>query len=90
MYEAEALLRRALESEPHIFHRTENLAVVLIKTNRLCEAKALFDKATANSFDAPYYMDIDTGMIDQSGNVDEEGSVKSILMSMIRIVTYCR
>ena len=84
MYEAEALLRRALQSEPNIFHRTENLAVVLIKTNRLCEAKALFDKAAANSFDAPYYMDIDTGMIDQSGNVDEDGSVKSILMSMIR------
>ena len=27
-------------------------------------------------------------MIDQSGNVDEDGSVKSILMSMIRDQTY--
>lgn len=84
MYEAENLLRRALTSEPNIFHRTENLAVVLIKMNRLCEAKELFNRASETSFDAPYYMDVNEGIIDQSGHVDEDGSVKSILESMIR------
>jgi len=81
-HEAESLLRLALKSEPHILHRTENLAVVLIQTNRFCEAWELFENSDT-VFEAPYHMDEGGGVIDKSSGNYEDGDVKSILKRML-------
>lgn len=69
---AETYLSDALASEPHFLHRRENLAVVLLESKppRICEALALFEDAGDAIVDAPYSMDEDGVVIQESKESD--------------------
>jgi len=81
-HEAESFIRRALKSEPHILHRLENLAVVLIYQERYCEAWDLLENADG-TFAAPYQMDESGAVIDKNSEEFENDDVKLKLKRLL-------